>query len=444
MSASAVEGGRTAAAAASLGRPAKPRAAERPDIVLWSLALMHITYVWRLPSVVSVLKPLRLALVSGAVALVLFLLDRTPRRQLVHVPAVPTRLAAGLFGLMLLSAPAGLYPSNSASVLARTIAPALLLMLMLAAAVRSIADLEWFAYLNMLAAAGYCLFVLTVFRVGRTGRLEELIYYDANDLALLLVATIPTAAYFLSRGHSVGRRLAAFCSVGLFMIVLVATGSRGGFLGLLVVVGYLAVSFRGFSGSQRAIGLAGIAGVFVILGGATYFSKIETLLNPRNDYNWSGRSPTGRLEIWKRGLGYLADRPLLGVGVGNFTRAEGTASALGRELQSRGKPFKWSVAHNSYLETAVDSGALSLVLFLALFGTTLRLLWRVGRRMRVLSFVSREQLLAQTLTAALAGYLVCAFFISAELFAYPYVLLGMALSLAKMGLGTEPEGGAIG
>ncbi len=412
-------------------REAVRRIRYRPDALLWALAFMNVTYVWRLPSIVSVLKPLRLALVSGALALCLFLLDRSPRRRVVDLPMTPVRLVAAFVGLMILSTPAGLYPTHSAQYLVQTILPALLLMIMIAASMRSLADIEWFAMVNMVAAGGYCLFVLWVFRVGREGRLAELIYYDGNDLALHMVATLPLTAYFLTRGQRWTRRLVAGLCAPLFLLLLVRTGSRGAFVGLTVVTANIALFYRGFSRVKRMAAVTFIAIAFVILGGATYFSKIQTIFNPTADYNWSGQSPTGRLEIWKRGFGYLAQRPLLGVGINNFERAEGNLSAMGRDAQARGRPFKWSVAHNSYLETATESGIAALVVFLALFATTFQLLRRITRTMGGLPFIAREHVLAQILGASLLGYLVCAFFLSAEYFTYPYVLLGLALALYR-------------
>jgi O-antigen ligase len=419
-------------------RPARDHA----DALLWSLALMNVTYVWRLPSIIPGLKPLRFGIVTGVLACGLFLLDRSPRRRLLDLPMAPVRLTVAFLSLMVLSVPTGLYPSNSAIYLAQNVIPTMLLMIMLATSLRSIDDVEWFALVNMAAAAGYCLFVLWVFRVGRSGRLEELIYYDGNDLALLLVATLPLAGYFMTHGHRWTRQVLAAISALLFLFLLVRTGSRGAFVGMLVMATYLLLYYRGFSRTKRLAALLIVAFFFIVLGGASYISKIQTILNPTADYNWSGRSNTGRLEIWKRGLGYVADRPLLGVGVHNFEHAEGNLSDIGREMQARGLPFKWSVAHNSYLETAAEAGIAALVIFVGLFWTTFKLLRRVTRITGRLPFISRELILAQALGACLLGYLVCAFFLSAEYFVYPYVLLGLAIGLAKTTLRSQGQIGA--
>lgn len=406
----------------------------RPDALMWMLVFMHLTYTWRLPSVVSPLKPLRLAIISGVLTLGLFVVNRSKQRRIADVPRLPLQMMGVLLTCMIFSVPSGIFPSNSGMYVAQTIIPMMLLTVMLAASVRSLADLEWFAAFNVLAAAGYCVFVFMSYRVGRGGRLEELIYYDTNDFALLIVATMPFLAYFGARGQRMARRVLAAVCLPILLLLLVMTGSRGGFLGLVVVTIYFALSYRGIRPVARATAVGFLAFGFIILGGATYFAKIETLLNPTQDYNWQGKSPTGRIEIWKRGLGYLGDHPLFGVGVNNFLRAEGNLSTIGREMKSRGRPFKWSVAHNSYLETAAETGIVALAAFLGMFATTLACLRRVTRAMKRVGYVTRELALAQVLIASLMGYLVCAFFISAEYFAYPYVLIGMALGLVKLTL----------
>lgn len=424
------------------GAAVAQRAAARPDILLWALALMHLTNAWRLPSIVPVLQPFRLGVTSVVFAVGLFVLDRSPRRKLMDVPRTPLRLALALLAFMVISVPAGIYPSHSGIFVAKIAVPMLFLMLMLAAAIRSTRDVEWFAFLNMLGGAAYCIFILFVLHTRRFGQSQSLIFYDSNDIALMLVATMPSAAYFMSRGHAVSKRIAAVISLVLYMVLTVLTGSRGGFIGLLAMLAYLGIAYRGMSRGQRAAGAALVALGFITFGGARYFTKMSTILRPTQDYNWSGHSERGRLEVWKRGLGYIAQKPFFGVGVDNFSHAEANLSALGREAQARGLPFKWSVAHNSYLETAAQTGIGSLLVFLALIGATFALLRQVIRRMLALPFVSHELVLAQSLTAALIGFLVCAFFISAEYFPYLYVLIGLSVGLAKTALPWSEARGA--
>ena len=45
-----------------------------------------------------------------------------------------------------------------------------------------------------------------------------------------------------------------------------------------------------------------------------------SILNPQDDHNMTDE--TGRIAIWQHGMGSLVARPLTGVGVSNFVRAQ--------------------------------------------------------------------------------------------------------------------------
>ena len=76
----------------------------------------------------------------------------------------------------------------------------------------------------------------------------------------------------------------------------------------------------------------------------------------------------GRIQIWQRGMGYMLDHPLLGVGAGNFPTAEGTISSIARNTPSW-KGVRWSAAHNSFVEIGAELGVPGLILFLLTLGT---------------------------------------------------------------------------
>src|SRR2546422_9855684 len=103
---------------------------------------------------------------------------------------------------------------------------------------------------------------------------------------------------------------------------------------------------------------------------------MQTTVRPDRDYNTT--SETGRLKIWERGLNYMAGRPVLGVGAGNFPVAEGTISPLAR-LQERGIGVRWGAAHNSFLQVGAELGIPGLLLFIGLIATTFMSLRRAAR-----------------------------------------------------------------
>ena len=162
--------------------------------------------------------------------------------------------------------------------------------------------------------------------IGSDGRLSGGAHYDANDLALMLVATIPLAIYFLRPGVAIAKRLFALASLALFIELIIKSGSRGGFIALISVAVYIIIAFRAIPLRVRLGAVAGAALIMTVFGSAAYWQMMQTLRNPQDDYNMT--SPVGRKAIWKRGVGYMLTHPLIGTGANTFEQAEGSLSEI--------------------------------------------------------------------------------------------------------------------
>ena len=104
------------------------------------------------------------------------------------------------------------------------------------------------------------------------------------------------------------------------------------------------------------------------------------MVSPTEDYNWT--SPTGRKEIMLRGLGYLSQNPITGIGISNFPRAEGTISEAAEAFEQGGAGVKWSAAHDSFLQSTVEMGLVGGGLFAALVFVGIRFGRRLSKRLR--------------------------------------------------------------
>src|SRR5438445_168215 len=222
-------------------------------------------------------------------------------------------------------------------------------------------------------------------------------------------------------------RLALAAATVFLITTLGETGSRGGFLGFVVVAGYLLLRFQGISRTKRVGAVALLVVLLMGLASDRYFERIETILHPTGDYNWSGKSETGRVEIWKRGVEYMLSHPALGVGAANFERAEGTLSPEARERQRYGRSFRWSTAHNSFIQIGAELGVFGVIFLVALVVDGFRMLGRIRRWP-----AGEAAVLAQVLTACLVGFVVTALFLSQAYSAYLYALLGMCLGLSRV------------
>ena len=409
--------------------PALPE--QKPDALMYSVALLLFAYVWRIQDAFPILGKLQLPLLGLGLATVFFITTRHPWRRANRIRGPIVYLTLGLWALMLIGVPTSLWPGHSLTFAMKTYLSNLLFMGLTAASVRSIRDVEWYATVNLYGGLFYAMMVNVFFRVGSDGRLGSLVYYDANDFALVMVATVPFAVYLLKYGQKGMRRAIGLLALGLIMLALVKSGSRGGFLGMIAVMLYILLRYKAIPSTTRLfVAVAGIL-LAILIGSDKYWEQMGTILHPTSDYNWS--DPQGRREVWKRGVTYVEHNPVLGLGVGAYPIAEGTLSDVSQARAEAGRGFKWSVAHNSFLETAAELGIPGLIIFVGLFVASFRLLRRVRPGGIYGPGISkRETALSQMLIGSLFGFAISGIFVSAEYFSYLYFLLGMVIGLDKV------------
>jgi O-antigen ligase len=401
-----------------------------PDRLLKALGWMLFAYIWRLQDVLPALGKIQLPLLVAGITIMFFISSRQKIRSLKLVRSRLLSLGVILFAIMLIGVPMSLWPARSLSFAIKSESENLVLMALIAASIRSMRDIEWLTKINLYGALFFSLMVSLFFKVGSDGRLSNLVFYDANDFALVMVVTIPFALYFLRGGNERKGRLLGLISLGFILLGIVKSGSRGGFIALIAVMIYVLVRYRSIPRKVRmSIALAGVAFI-AVLGSDKYWTQISTIANPEGDYNWT--DPVGRKAVWERGLGYVEHSPIFGVGLRAFPIAEGE-SDLARSLSAQNRGFKWSVAHNSFLETAAELGIPGLIVFISFFVVSIRMLIAVRPGGKYGPWVtSREQAIAQMLIGSFLGFMIAGVFVSAEYFSYLYFLLGMVIGLDKI------------
>lgn len=398
---------------------------------MYAVALLLFAYVWRVQDAFPILGKLQLPLLGLGLSTVLFITTRHPWRRLNRIRGPIVYITLGLWALMFIGVPTSLWPGHSLTFAMKTYFSNLLFMGLTAASVRSIRDVEWYAKINLYGGLFYAMLVNVFFQVGSDGRLGSLVYYDANDFALVMVATVPFAVYLLKYGQKGSRRALGLLALGLIVLALVKSGSRGGFLGMIAVMLYILLRYKAIPSTTRLF--VAIAGVFLatLIGSDKYWEQMSTILHPTADYNWS--DPQGRRAVWKRGITYVEHNPVFGLGVGAYPIAEGTLSDVGQARAQAGQGFKWSVAHNSFLETAAELGIPGLLLFVGLFLASFQLLRKVKPGgIYGPGITKRETALSQMLIGSLFGFAISGIFVSAEYFSYLYFLLGMVIGLDKV------------
>jgi len=235
------------------------------------------------------------------------------------------------------------------------------------------------------------------------------LFSNPNDLALHLVTMIPISVALLlgSRG---GTRKIAFLGCSLLLTAgLVATFSRGGFIGFVCVVGILVWKLAKRNRAIFAVAALILLTLALTLAPGDYRQRLTTT---------SDDSALTRTDDLKRSIVVAARHPLFGVGMDNYVIYSNTAHAT----------------HNSYTQVAAEMGLIAFFIYLAFLVAPFKGLRKVEQTMRNVARKPRAYYLAIGLQASLVGYMVVSFFASVAFVWYVYYLVAYAICLQRLNL----------
>ena len=315
----------------------------------------------RLGDVFPVIQPLRLGLLTQA-ALVLVLLTKQARAMLRSAISHPTSASvAVLAALAVVTVPTGAWPTGSLNHLTGVYYNSLLLFA---------AGILAFGSSRTRTAVVCTVVVLAAYTAaqpllsGKIGRFGIGFTYDQNVTGAYLVMLVPWAAAWAAVERDARWKLLPLLALPLLVYGIARTGSRGGVLGLFAMIPFLyAVAPPRRRGMLVAI--AAVVTIMFVSYGKKPLRNFRKLTN-KTDYNYVHLD--GRVEVWKRGMSYVRERPITGYGINGFRWRE-----LDWKLDTMGGG-KDTAAHNMYLEVAVDLGLIGLAAFLtACIGALVRL-----------------------------------------------------------------------
>lgn len=173
------------------------------------------------------------------------------------------------------------------------------------------------------------------------------IFQNPNDLALNMVALMPLAIFTMLRPGSPLKRLtAAGCAVAM-LGAIVASHSRGGFLGLVAMLGVLAL----FAVRQRpgfVIGGALAVALSLPMLPGSYWNRLASITDASKDETGSREA---RKIVFRESLQAFAQNPLTGVGAGQF-----------KNWNPDGREQPWHESHDVLMQVASELGIGGLLL----------------------------------------------------------------------------------
>lgn len=217
---------------------------------------------------------------------------------------------------------------------------------------------------------------------------------DPNDFAQVIVMALPFLRLLWRPRANLWNLFAVATPAALFVYTIYLTHSRGGLLGMGVALAALVVKKTGWVPAALLIALLLAGAIAVDFSGGRAYSASE-------------ESAGGRIEIWGEGLSMLMSHPLFGVGYGRFTE------------------FSTLTAHNSFVLCLAEIGLFGYFFWIGLIVLVVLELLRASQVEG-----SEMTLYADLTLASLAGYLLCAFFLSRTFNPFLFLLLGLASAVA--------------
>lgn len=266
---------------------------------------------------------------------------------------------------------------------------------------------------------------------------------DENDLALALNTMMPLAFFSMFVVTSRAWKLVSGVAFVLMAAGVVASFSRGGFLGLATVLLYCFV----ISPRKK---LAVVLAIFLGIGASmfapdTYWKEIASIKEAATDTEQG----TGALrrEYWTIAWNMFLHNPVLGVGLDNFPWNVPEYQSEEQHVRAE-RSYAGAVAHSLYFTLVAELGLAGALIFLSLLWFNfrdLRAIARTGREWagrqgggregavpRAGEAVARDldkaRYYAHALAAGFLGYLISGFFLS--VFTYPHMWVLTALTAA--------------
>jgi O-antigen ligase len=249
---------------------------------------------------------------------------------------------------------------------------------------------------------------------------------DPNYEALSLVMTVPLAVWLgLYDDWKVGKWIGRACTPVLAFAVFVSQ-SRGGLLALVVMAAIAWINSR--NKMRLTMGFLAATAVMFVLSPSQMLDRLEQIPFSGGVETGGGAeiSAVSRLELARAGLHMMEAHPVFGIGLDQFKSVEFLYNPTLAVVEPN--PH---IAHNTYVQLGAEGGIPTLVLYLAILGTTLGMC----RRARKLPGVPVDiGALALSFQIGLIGIMVAQMFLTAQYVKEVWVFISLAPNMYAISL----------
>ena len=244
---------------------------------------------------------------------------------------------------------------------------------------------------------------------------------DGNDYSLSLCILMPCAMVLALQAQSKTTRIFYWAVMGIVLLAIIGTQSRGATLGIAAVSGYLWLH-----STRKWVGIAAMfLAVIVVLIYAppVYFQRMGTITNYENE-----TSAEARIEAWKAGA-RMAAHNVFGVGAGNFPNNF-------PKYRGEDAPVRWMTAHSMYFLILGELGILGLLMLVKLIFGNVRANARLRRELLNKTTgppdLKNSEAMLRFMSASVIGFAVAGAFLSVAYYPHIFVLTGLMVAARCM------------
>jgi putative inorganic carbon (HCO3(-)) transporter len=246
---------------------------------------------------------------------------------------------------------------------------------------------------------------------------------DNNSLATALLMIIPLIYYLIRYSVAKPVKIILASVLGLSVVTVIMTFSRGGFIGLVVLSLFLVKNSKNKIVSLVLVMFAGA--LIYTFAPEAWFSRLNTIETGNNDASFMGR-----VVAWKISWLIAMDHPLFGGGMHAVQRLL---------VWNTYKPFLYQLdfvttppadvvphaAHSIYFEVLGDLGFVGLFLFVTMLGLGFWNCHRIYRMSRGNASLAWAADLARMMQISLIVYAVTAAALSLAYFELIYIMIAL-------------------
>ncbi|RMF94139.1 MAG: hypothetical protein D6734_08470 [Candidatus Schekmanbacteria bacterium] len=271
---------------------------------------------------------------------------------------------------------------------------------------------------------------ILIFRSGQLGyRLISFfqgIGADTNEYGMHILMIIPFLVYFIETEKNLPKKLFYIFFILLSGYAMVRTYSRGSTLSagvLFLMFGWIRRKDKKFIFAMVIILIC-----ILLVTPQKFWNRLSTITA---DPTRADGSINARIAALKHGLELIKENLFFGIGFGAFRFASMRVVAFGEDTSH--------IAHNTYLEIAVETGIINLIVFLLIIILAIRTCLSNMKKLSHYEGSIDLKNMNQALLMSLIVFCICVIFLSMRFDRFFYIVLALILCIQDRAIELEKK-----